>query len=139
MRLSWHGAIAQLGERYSGTVEVVGSIPSGSTSQFLFRELKEEIMALFGRILLIVGLVISSVSLVLGFGFMFNDYDELAKFFLMAIPFGFVMLFTGVSTVVMFSPREIENVGKNIDRNIDKSVENSSKSRNDLFDEFKEK
>jgi hypothetical protein len=27
-----YGAIAQLGERYNGIVEVVGSIPSGSTS-----------------------------------------------------------------------------------------------------------
>ena len=27
------GAIAQLGERYNGIVEVVGSIPSGSTIQ----------------------------------------------------------------------------------------------------------
>ena len=26
------GAVAQLGERYNGIVEVVGSIPSGSTS-----------------------------------------------------------------------------------------------------------
>jgi hypothetical protein len=28
------GAIAQLGERYNGIVEVVGSIPSGSTNNF---------------------------------------------------------------------------------------------------------
>ncbi len=28
------GAIAQLGERYNGIVEVVGSIPSGSTNIF---------------------------------------------------------------------------------------------------------
>ena len=27
------GAIAQLGERYNGIVEVVGSIPSGSTKK----------------------------------------------------------------------------------------------------------
>ena len=32
--LSNHGAVAQLGERYNGIVEVVGSIPSGSTSLF---------------------------------------------------------------------------------------------------------
>ena len=30
---SGEGAIAQLGERYNGIVEVVGSIPSGSTNQ----------------------------------------------------------------------------------------------------------
>ena len=28
------GAVAQLGERYNGIVEVVGSIPSGSTNNF---------------------------------------------------------------------------------------------------------
>ncbi len=28
------GAVAQLGERYNGIVEVVGSIPSGSTISF---------------------------------------------------------------------------------------------------------
>jgi hypothetical protein len=28
------GAIAQLGERYNGIVEVVGSIPTGSTTFF---------------------------------------------------------------------------------------------------------
>ncbi len=32
--LSNHGAVAQLGERYNGIVEVVGSIPSGSTNLF---------------------------------------------------------------------------------------------------------
>lgn len=30
------GAIAQLGERFNGIEEVVGSIPSGSTNQFYF-------------------------------------------------------------------------------------------------------
>ena len=29
----WHGALAQLGERYNGIVEVSGSIPLGSTIQ----------------------------------------------------------------------------------------------------------
>ncbi len=56
--------------------------------------------------MLIMGLIITAVSLVAGFGFMFMDYDELAIFFLMAIPLGFVILFTGLSTVVMFSSRE---------------------------------
>ena len=34
MRVFLEGAIAQLGERYNGIVEVVGSIPSGSTINF---------------------------------------------------------------------------------------------------------
>jgi hypothetical protein len=32
--ISDHGAVAQLGERYTGSVEVVGSIPIGSTKFF---------------------------------------------------------------------------------------------------------
>src|SRR5687767_12488884 len=34
---SWFGAVAQLGERYNGIVEVRGSIPLGSTSLRPFR------------------------------------------------------------------------------------------------------
>ncbi len=33
MRAGFRGAIAQLGERYNGIVEVTGSIPVGSTNQ----------------------------------------------------------------------------------------------------------
>ena len=32
------GAVAQLGERYNGIVEVVGSIPSGSTNIYLLKQ-----------------------------------------------------------------------------------------------------
>ena len=63
-------------------------------------------MSLLGRITLIVGLVITVVSLVLGFGLMFKgSYDEWAKFFFMAVPLGFVITFAGLSTVVLFAPR----------------------------------
>jgi len=56
-----------------------------------------------------MGLLITIVGLALGFGLMFQgDNDELAKFFLMSVPFGFVILFTGFATVIMFSPRESE-------------------------------
>ena len=65
-------------------------------------------MALAGRVILYIGLFITIVSFILGFGLMFNDYDKLAQYFLMAVPFGFVFLFVGVSTIVMFSPRESE-------------------------------
>jgi len=64
---------------------------------------------LIGRVILYIGLFITVAGLVLGFGIMFQgDNDELAKLFLMSVPFGFVILFTGVATVVMFSPRESE-------------------------------
>ena len=66
-------------------------------------------IALIGKVVLYIGLLITTAGLVFGFGIMFqgND-DELAKIFLMSVPFGFVILFTGVATVVMFSPRESE-------------------------------
>ncbi|MBU0655509.1 MAG: hypothetical protein KJ914_10310 [Gammaproteobacteria bacterium] len=59
-----------------------------------------------GRYSFIAGLVITIAGLVLGFGFMFADSDELAKMFLMAVPLGFLILFAGLSTIVLFSPRD---------------------------------
>ncbi len=59
-----------------------------------------------GRYSLIAGLIITVTGLILGFGFMFADSDELAKMFLMAVPVGFLVLFAGLSTVVLFSPRD---------------------------------
>jgi uncharacterized membrane protein len=66
-------------------------------------------MALFGRIMLIVGLIITVIGFVLGFGFMFQgDNEYWAKIFLISVPFGFLLMFAGLSTVVMFSPRSSE-------------------------------
>ncbi len=59
-----------------------------------------------GRYSFIAGLVITVIGLVFGFGFMFADSDELAKMFLMAVPLGFLLLFAGLSTIVLFSPRD---------------------------------
>ena len=71
---------------------------------------------LIGKIMLYVGLFISVVGLVFGFGIMFQDSnDELAKLFLMSIPFGFVIFFTGMSTVIMFTPRESELQDSSVD------------------------
>ncbi len=66
-------------------------------------------IALIGKVVLYIGLLITTAGLFFGFGIMFKgNNDELAKVFLMSVPFGFVILFTGVATVVMFSPRESE-------------------------------
>jgi uncharacterized membrane protein len=66
-------------------------------------------IALFGKIVVVIGLVITIIGLIFGFGFMFQgDNNDLAKIFLMSIPFGFVILFFGLATVIMFSPRETE-------------------------------
>ena len=59
-----------------------------------------------GRYSLIAGLVITEVGLIFGFYFMFTDSDELAKMFLMAVPLGFLITFAGLSTIILFSPRD---------------------------------
>ena len=64
-------------------------------------------IALFGQILFIVGLIITIVGLIFGFWLMFQgDNDEWALRFLIAVPIGFMFLFTGLATSVMFSPRD---------------------------------
>jgi ABC-type Na+ efflux pump permease subunit len=66
-------------------------------------------ISIFGKIIAIIGLLVTIIGLVFGFGLMFQgNNDDLAKFFLMLVPVGFVVLFTGFSTVIMFSPRESE-------------------------------
>ena len=48
--LEMDGAIAQLGERFNGIEEVVGSIPSGSTNFYLyFNPLANKNLRLLGR------------------------------------------------------------------------------------------
>ena len=59
-----------------------------------------------GRYSLIVGIIITVIGLILGFGFMFADKDELAKLFLMVVPLGFLLAFAGLSTIILFSPRD---------------------------------
>ncbi len=59
-----------------------------------------------GQYTLNIGLVLTIVGLIFGFGFMFSGQEDWAKFFLMVVPFGFLILFAGLSTIVLFSPRE---------------------------------
>ena len=64
-------------------------------------------MAKFGQISVIIGLIITIITIVAGFGLMFyGGYDAWAKLFFMAVPVGFLILFTGVATVALFAPRE---------------------------------
>ena len=62
-------------------------------------------LARIGKSIFIIGLVLTIVGLILGFGFLILDNDKWALRFLMAVPTGFVFLFTGLATSVMFSPR----------------------------------
>ena len=62
-------------------------------------------MARFGQYTLIVGLILTIISLILGFWFMFDHPDDWAKLFFMVVPVGFLLTFAGLSTVVLYSPR----------------------------------
>ena len=62
-------------------------------------------LARIGKSIFIIGLVLTVAGLILGFGFLILDNDKWALRFLMAVPTGFVFLFTGLATSVMFSPR----------------------------------
>ncbi len=63
-------------------------------------------LARIGQGIFIIGLILSVVGLIFGFGLMFADNDKWAMRFLMAVPAGFALLFTGLATSVMFSPRD---------------------------------
>ncbi len=69
-------------------------------------------LARIGQILFIIGLVLAVVGLIVGFTFMFQGNDKWAMRFLMAVPTGFVFLFTGLATSVMFSPRDDSDLNK---------------------------
>jgi uncharacterized membrane protein len=59
-----------------------------------------------GQIVFFIGLFMSVVGIIFGFWFMFHDNDNLAIIFLVAVPTGFMLMFTGMATSVMFSSRD---------------------------------
>ena len=70
-------------------------------------------MARFGQISVYIGLIITIITFVAGFGLMFHGgYDAWAKLFFMLVPVGFLILFTGVATVALFAPRESDRKHK---------------------------
>ena len=69
-------------------------------------------LARIGKSIFIIGLVLTVTGLIFGFGFLILDNDKWALRFLMAVPTGFVFLFTGLATSVMFSPRNDSDLNK---------------------------
>ncbi|PWQ99063.1 hypothetical protein [Leucothrix pacifica] len=61
-----------------------------------------------GRFLFILGLILTLIGLVAGFGLMFQDIDEWAKLFLMLVPVGFVIGFAGFTATLMSTPDKRE-------------------------------
>ncbi|MEE9444456.1 MAG: hypothetical protein V3V19_02195 [Cocleimonas sp.] len=61
--------------------------------------------ALFGKILFFIGLIMAVVGLIFGFGLMFQGGNDIwATRFLIAVAIGFMLMFTGLATSVMFAP-----------------------------------
>ncbi|ACL72664.1 hypothetical protein [Thioalkalivibrio sulfidiphilus] len=58
-----------------------------------------------GRYSIIVGIILTVIALAVGFGAMFREAEEWAKFFLSVIPIGFLLTFTGLVTVLLTGPR----------------------------------
>ena len=62
-------------------------------------------VAKFGQILFFIGLILSIVGLVFGFGLMFQGGNDVwATRLLVSVAIGFMIMFTGLATSVMFSP-----------------------------------
>lgn len=57
-----------------------------------------------GRFAVWLGIFLTAVGVIGGFGAMFADYDDLAMILLTAVPFGFVILFAGVVSTLLSSP-----------------------------------
>ncbi|WP_455385565.1 hypothetical protein [Acidihalobacter prosperus] len=64
-------------------------------------------MQSLGRITAYLGIVLTAVGLCLGFFFMIGGRSAAyAEFFLTMVPVGFLVLFAGVMTALMFGPRQ---------------------------------
>jgi uncharacterized membrane protein len=64
-------------------------------------------VAKFGQILFFIGLIMAIVGLVFGFGLMFQGGNDIwATRLLVSVAVGFMIMFTGLATSVMFSPND---------------------------------
>jgi len=69
-------------------------------------------IATIGQIVFIIGLIISVIGFVVGFWLLFHDNDLWAVRFLFSVGVGFMFMFTGLATSVMFSPRDESELNK---------------------------
>ena len=58
----------------------------------------------FGTIATVAGILLIIAGMLIGFGLLLSDKDDLALFFLGIIPLGFVLLLTGVTTTLLSKP-----------------------------------
>jgi len=62
----------------------------------------------FGRFSVYLGLVLGVTGLVGGFGLMFAGIDLWAKPLIGLVPIGFLLVFTGLVTTLVHSPRKTD-------------------------------
>lgn len=65
----------------------------------------------FGSFLVWLGVILSTVGLVFGFGAMFMDADHQAVNLLGLVPLGFMALLAGVVTVLFSRPKQAPGKG----------------------------
>ncbi|MEJ2308871.1 MAG: hypothetical protein P8Z78_06060 [Gammaproteobacteria bacterium] len=58
----------------------------------------------FGVFATVAGILLIAAGMLIGFGLLMLDKDDLAIFFLGTIPLGFVLLLTGVTTTQLSRP-----------------------------------
>ena len=64
-------------------------------------------IALLGQIVFIIGLILAIVGLIFGFGLVFQGGNDIwATRLLVSVAIGFMIMFTGLATSVMFSPND---------------------------------
>ena len=64
-------------------------------------------VAKVGQILFFIGLVMAIVGLIFGFGLVFQGGNDIwATRLLVSVAIGFMIMFTGLATSVMFSPND---------------------------------
>lgn len=62
-------------------------------------------MRRFGSISLYMGLLITVVALIMGFAALWAGATDWAKPLLMSVPVGFLLVFNGVITLIIYTPR----------------------------------
>ncbi|AOU97305.1 MULTISPECIES: hypothetical protein [Acidihalobacter] len=62
-------------------------------------------MRRLGRVLAYLGAALTAIGIIAGFYYMVRGDERPAEFFFTMVPVGFLTLFTGVMTALLFGPR----------------------------------
>ncbi len=65
-------------------------------------------MLRYGRIAVVIGIILTVIGLLVGFIALARDADEFAKLFIALVPVGFVTLFAGLAATLLAAPEKNE-------------------------------